>query len=735
MSDIPQALTPNTWPVGTEVILTQVPWDANYRDIVVWDSQEERDDYFDGLYADSKRWTSKQFSYLPPNDPISIPVPYSAAYKYNYVVVQNPMQPVEYEEKPIKLCYFITSATYVNPQTTMITLQLDVIQTYQFGVRLGSAYIERGHFGLANAKLNVSLDKISGRLLRNYLNVPEGLDVGSEYVMANHEWYPLTEPDTGETGRVIIMSTANLAADPGTVDSPNLNVADGQSADGIPSGCNVYSMTLSTFRDVMLAMQSKSWVAQCIVSISTYPARLLSAGPEVKLFGTGPTINFLGETDTWQGNPMPYATTGNIFQQLSAGVPSDWRSKLYKAYTYPYSVIELTAYNGNSVFLKPELVLGDTLALHVIGCAVAPFARAGIFPTGYGINTYDGTPSNYYQWVGFDGKQHTGNIMPGDFLDTCLWLGDFPQFSIVNSSYLTYLASTSHTRQYQYQSAGWSNSKSLAAAENAYQNATLGANTTQSNFDASLNGLVNSMGQQVINSPMVSFDGWNTSTMAGATPAISIGAFATPSLADVYANSFNSSVAPQWSSLGNMVSNLTGATQNANNVNLARQVAGNNLDYAKFAAQGDYANQIAAINATVQDAALQPPSTAGQMGGQGFMWKNGIVGFAVNYKCATGSAFEAVCQFWARYGYKMNRYFVFGESGTGTTTEMKTLKLMSKFTYWKTTETYLTCATANEAEKDAIRGILEKGVTVWGDPADIGTTALTDNELEHPIDY
>ena len=37
MTETPQKLTPNTWPVGTEVTLMQVPWDANYRDIVIWD--------------------------------------------------------------------------------------------------------------------------------------------------------------------------------------------------------------------------------------------------------------------------------------------------------------------------------------------------------------------------------------------------------------------------------------------------------------------------------------------------------------------------------------------------------------------------------------------------------------------------------------------------------------------------------------------------------------------------
>ena len=726
MTDYPQRLTPNTWPVGTEVALMQVPWDSNYRDIVIWDTQEQRDEYLDTQAGNSKRWTSSKFSYLKPNEPIDIPVPYSAAYKYNYVVVQNPMQPVEYEEEPIRLCYFIMSMEYIAPSTTRIYLQLDLIQTYQFGVRVGSMFVERGHFGMANSKFDTSLDKITAGNLREYLNIPEGLDVGSEYVMANHEWYPLTEPTTNELGRVIIMSTANLAADPGTVDSPNLNVADGQNADGIPSGCNVYSMTLATFRQVMKALQNYSWVAQCIVSISTYPARLLSAGPEVELFGSGPTMNFLGETDTWHANALPYATTGNVFQQLSAGVPPQWRDDMFKAYTYPYSVIELTAYNGNSVFLKPELIIGNTVDLQVIGCAVAPFARAGVFPRNYGLGNYDGTPPNTYAWVGFDGNEHTGSIMAGDFLDTCLWLGDFPQFSIVNSSYLTYLASTTHTRQYQYQSAGWAQAKSLAGAELSYQNAMLGANTTQANYDASLQGLQNAIAQTGISG--LSGTQLFTGDIPGMAATTNTGALMNGTLGTL-AGAVGAS---SWGTASQAAGNLTGATQNANSVNLARQVAGNNLDYAKYAAQGDYANQIAAINATVQDAALQPPSTAGQMGGQGFMWKNGIVGFAVNYKTVTGSAFNAICQFWARYGYKMNRYYNFGSQGAAN---MPKLKLMDKWTYWKCSETYITCARANETEKDGIRGILEKGVTVWGNPDDIGNAALDSNGVAHYLDY
>lgn len=710
MAETPQKLTPNTWPVGTEVTLMQVPWDANYRDIVIWDDLQQRNAYLDAQALSGTGWRSKRFSYCRPNEPISVPIPYSAAYKYNYAVVQNPMQPVDGEEQPLKLCYFILSTDYVAPGTTQLTLQLDVIQTYQFGVCLGNVFVERGHMGVSNAVFKNGVQNLQGQYLRKYLNVPEGLDVGDSYVMANHEWYPLTDASTFDIGKIIIISSADLAADPGTTDNPNLNVADGQNADGIPSGCNVYSMTLSTFKAVLNAMKEKSWVAQCIQSVSTFPARLLSAGTDVQLFGnSGITMQFLGETDTLELPLKTYATTGNIYQQLSNGVPDGYHD-LYKAYTYPYSVIELTAYNGNSVFVKPELVYGNTLALTVIGCAVAPFARIGVFPTNYGQAFEGGQPVNYnqYTWHGFDGSDHTGVIPSGDFLDSCLWLADFPQFSIVNSNYITYLASTAHTRAYRYESAGWQNAKSNAASDLAY---------TQAMNQTALNE-ANRYDQGPIGAPQIA-------NYAGqAMGAIESGLNRLTGQPAVSSNEVTLAGAANYLAqrqTGNLAFN---ATQD-----LSRQVAGQNLDYAKYAARGDYANQIAAINATVQDAALQAPSTAGQMGGQGFMWKNGLVGFAVNYKTAGGAAMRTVCDFWSRYGYKIQRFYNF--SGA----KMAALKIMDHFSYWKVSETYITCAKANEAEKDAIRGVLEKGVTVWGDPSEIGNIAPVANAPLYNIEY
>ena len=124
-------------------------------------------------------------------------------------------------------------------------------------------------------------DRKDGLALNKYFSLPEGLDVGSEYVPCARE--VITINSTEHPPKIIFISTANLAADPGTTANPSLNVADGQFVDGLPSGCNVYWVALDKFRAVMKAMKDKSWVAQCIVAIYAFPGALLTDGPAVKL--------------------------------------------------------------------------------------------------------------------------------------------------------------------------------------------------------------------------------------------------------------------------------------------------------------------------------------------------------------------------------------------------------------------------------------------------------------------
>jgi hypothetical protein len=79
---------------------------------------------------------------------------------------------------------------------------------------------------------------------------------------------------------------------------------------------------------------------------------------------------------------------------------------------------------------------------------------------------------------------------------------------------------------------------------------------------------------------------------------------------------------------------------------------------------------------------------------------------------------RTIGDYWLRFGYAVQK---FGSIPAN-------FKAMSKFTYWKLQETYIISAPMPESFKQAIRGIFEKGVTVWSNPSDIGNIDISDNE-------
>lgn len=697
--DASQVLTPSIWPTGTHVRLLDVPWDSAYRDVVAWSSAEERDRWF---ASRAGSWFSSNFQNLRPGEPISVPVPYSSVYKYNYIVVTNPQQPVDDEGPARSYFYFITGVQYLSPQATRLTLQLDVMTTYAGGITYGNAYVDRGHIAMANSNARVK----DGCALNKYFSLPEGLDVGSEYVPCARE--VITINSTEHPPKIIFISTANLAADPGTTSNPSLNVADGQFVDGLPSGCNVYWVALDKFRSVMKAMKDKSWAAQCIVAIYAFPGALLTDGPSVKLFGNGPEMHFIGTTANYNVGDKPYWETKNMFSQIAEGLRPAHAEDVDKLYCYPYSVIELSTLTGNPVFLKPNLVKGDHLVIQWMGCCLAPFAKAGFFAENYGDP--EGRMGGYsYTYTDFEGKTKTGSIAGGDFLDTCVWLTDFPQFSFVNNAYLTYIASTTHTRDYQYSSAGWQLDRANMTANTGYQNAQRD---------------ISSQREQWSNSP-VGF-GSNVAQRMWSSPIIDAGGFTTPSLSDLAGMATQNASLAGWNAQ-NTVANATGAGSLNAKLSGQSDIADNNLELARNAAKGDYQNAIAGINATVQDAALTPPSTVGQSGGQGFNWKNGLVCITVTYKTLSGASLSAVADYFRRYGYSVRRFLTLGS--------VRHMLCMSKFAYWRAMGASLTCADANESERETMRGIIEKGVTLWDAPESIGNTAATDNTARDGYSY
>lgn len=682
--------SPVEWPTDSQVMLCKVPWDASYKDVVYFASESARNDYFRGVAQDSESVKIKHMTYLKPREPVTVNVPYSKCYQYNYLTVENPTLPVPGEVTPPILFYFITSVSYVAPNTTALELQLDVWTSYIYRCRFGTGFLERGHYPMRELYVSDRRDvsRINPTYLQKWASAPEGLDVGDEYPVCNHEWKGISNPEGGGW-KVVVTSTVNLAADWGSKESPNLETADGQKTDGLIGGCNVYSFTSDNFKQFMEAVKSAPWAAKGIVNITCFPSGLLTDGPNVSLGGV--EANFLGETP--DGTAWFY--TGNIFQQLSNGIPNKYHW-MHKFFAYPYSVIEWTNYTGAPVNFKPQFCRtwknGDTgedgvLMMYVQSCAANPGMRVCVYPWGYGGNFNPASggmvePINY-QYATMDGVR-MGNLQAGFNTDVSIWFQGFPQFTLVNDEYVNYLASSVNSRNFSYQSAGWSLAKSNATAQLGYDQTMQSLAVAQQNKDIQnvadvANGVLSAVG----------------SLASGSIGGALMGA------------------------AGTGVNLVSSNMQFANTQNLTASQAGQNYQLAQWANQGDYQNTIAGINATVQDAALTQPSIVGQSGGDGFNLTNGLMGIEVRYKTLDAMHAQIIGDYWGKYGYAFQQIVNLGRLN---------MHQMEYYTYWKFTDVYIENAACAESDKDTIRGIFSKGVTVWRDPAQIGTVMPYDNK-------
>lgn len=672
--------SPVEWPNDSRVMLCKVPWDASYKDVVYFSSESARNNYFGGLAQNSASIKIKKMTYLKPREPVTVNVPYSQCYQYNYLTVENPTLPVPGEVTPPILFYFISNVSYVAPNTTALELQLDVWTTYVYRCRFGTGFLERGHLPMKRLydENRRDVSTIDNSNMLRYASVPEGLDIGNEYVTVNHEWKDISNP-SGGGWRVIITSTVNLAADWGSKTSPNLECADGQQVDGLISGCNVYMLDFENFKYFMEKIKNSPWAAKGIIDITCFPSGLLTDAPDIELNGV--PAKFLGETP----DESAWFETGNIWQQLSNGIPREYHW-MHKFFAYPYSCMEWTNFQGSPLVLKPELcaTIDGTVQMFATACAANPGMRIAVWPGLYGYTpgvsyTNQVIPYEYATLSGI--KQ--GVLRPGNNLDNAVWFQGFPKFTLVNDEGALSIAQRVNTLNASYAGAGWANAKSNASA-------TLGYNQTMQALDtAQQNKNIQNMAD-VANGALSAVGSLASGSVGGALMGAA----------------------------GTGVNLYSSNAQFANTQNLTASQATQNYQLAQWANKGDYEQQLATLNASVQDAALTQPSIVGQTGGDAFNLTNGYMGIEVRYKVINVDAVRVIGDYWGKYGYACRECVNMAAFG---------LHQMRYYTYWKFTDIYIENASCAESDKDAIRGIFSKGVTIWRKPDEIGTVMPYNN--------
>lgn len=708
------------WTPGTTVMLCNVPWNNDYRDIVHYESKAALNTYLDTAARTGPKITIDKMTHCRMGMPIRLNLPFAQAFKYNYIRVVNNAQPVTAhsnsgahadvtETGAQTLYYFITDVRYLAPNTTEIFIQLDVWQTFCHDVTFGNCYIERGHVGIANAN---AFDNNG----RDYLTIPEGLDVGNEYVISKtYEHVFVDNHDEATDIAVMVMSTTSLFGPYGTVDAPKLTMAQGSSYGGTPNGCDIYLFAdRDDFRAYMLFMADKPWVTQGIVSVTavSYAATISSTTVTESLSwveGGPPFLRLIsggGDGDVLDITLPEFDATATIKDRR--WLAQDWRdgllparyASLKKFLTFPYTAVELTTYSATPIVLKPECMPGDDIVVLQKAFMGQPNPRIVYIPYKYNADNDSPVVVNELGAIINDG---------GEMFDFMTGIFDLPTFSVVNDGYLQYMAANRNAIAFQHQSADWSQQRAIMGANASYGNAnqSIGLGLEQSRIGVGGMYEGNNIAQ----------DALAQRTLLGNAQALLGGGGVAGAARQVGGNIAESAIAANQMNKQtalNAGQNLKSAYASAG---AGRAIADTNLAYAQSAAQGDYANAIASINARVQDAKLIQPTTAGQLGGDVFnlaMFKWGV--FA-KVKTLQPAVMAAIGEFWLRYGYSINRFGRMPED----------FQVMTKFTYWKLRETYLASGACPETFRQTIRGIFEKGVTVWANADDIGMIDIADN--------
>ena len=678
-----------TWTAGTSVTLHNVPWNSDYRDIVRFDDQEALDTYLleqSGPQVNIEGMTHARVGY-----PVRIPISFNRAFKYNYLRVTNPAQPVMNGDDPRTFYYFINGVTMVAPNTTELILQLDLWQTFGYGISFGNCYIERGHIGIANEAAFTNWG-------RDYLTTPEGLDIGNEYEIYQQYAHSIASARDGEPDfEVLVVSATALDEDPGTVEAPKLQSAKGSMMENLPNGAEIYLFNSAEhFKEFMNAMNDKPWVTQGIMSVQAVPPM-----GRYGISTTGKAIAGVSVNEVNGGSLIrPYVNLKSGWRN-SLNLGRYWR--LSKFVTFPYTVLEMTSYTGTPLILKPECMQSHDIGVVEVPHIAPPNARVAFYP--YRYNATNDSP-------GFSDDKGVVND-GGEFLDMITGIMNMPTFSVVNNGYMQFMASNANGIAYQHTSADWSQNRALAGNQTSYDQASAGIGLSKdlnnqgvgaSNAQAKLSmDTQRSQGLQAAGNATV--NGFRSLDPIGMAQGVA-------NAAVTYAIGTNQT------NQANAIATGLSSGQNRSTTENMGYLRDTNKTLADWSANGDYQNQIAGINARVQDAKLTQPTTAGQVGGDAFNLAVYRWGVDIKVKRLTPAYMNAIGEYWLRYGYAINR---FGQMPAS-------FMVMEKFTYWKLKETYITASNCPEVFKQAIRGIFEKGVTVWANPSEIGTIDIADNE-------
>lgn len=530
------------WIPNTKVKLCSVRWNSDYSDVVKFDTDQLRDEWFDELptdpYCEIVLNTNKQ---LGSDNTVKVPVPYDRASQFNYCVVDIPIAtsadaPLDYESDYgfHRWFFFVTDFVQVNPSTTLLTLSLDVWTQYINSVGITYMVLERGHAPVAatdvdtylanpmdNSDLLLAPDENFGNdtvsrgsrfipfgngekwlciasvcppnMLSQLGTVTDGVSSSySDPVFSDEEGYPNDAMRWGHQYHVDGFGFGSGRDYSGvTTAVGNVGSSDGR----IPNNVSMYAVPAGdAFGGSLLA----DLVMVCPTFLRTVMACFVVAR---EMFDTGNQHNLAGHVIyEVRGNSRDL---GDVTLTKDMFAYPDEYAGFAKLYTYPYAQLEVTDNEGKSATVRIETTSG--IRAHAVTSLAFPYLNMRMFLTGIG-----GSGSESYQWRDLSGV-HDEQMRNSDWYRFCYDFG-IPTFALYmdgatswqvqnwnralgnarNSALINYHNSVRQANNVManaIDASDTSQTNSNNSARNAYTNAVNSANTSQTNTNNEANTL------------------------------------------------------------------------------------------------------------------------------------------------------------------------------------------------------------------------------------------------------
>ena len=433
------------------ISLHSVAWDSSYTDVVAFDDEDSRDEWF-ASHRGARVDLSTAVQRVP-RQSVRVPLPYNAAVAYNYATIDLPVltsagKPLDYEDRKLeKVCFFISDAQYLTPSVTELYLELDVWQTYSYKMDVRSMMLAQGHAPMRELDADAYLRDPHANCANLTAREPEEgeraddvralevadmsrgdkmlvlalpLDAGAMASLEAGEQASSTPPvfsdeqrRDGYQLRVSGYEWAPSGARFGeTALDANYNPASGA---GIIDQFRLYAVdTESAARFLEAASKTIPHVVAAIRFAAVMPKALIRFSGEVMCIGY--RLHIVDQS------PLEVAESVFELDKSKWGYPSDI-ADIAKLYTWPYSYIEMTDDDGNAHEIRIEDIEGSRLSVSTVAALSSLALKVRSFPVNLGASG-----GIVLDWKTLDGSSKTA-FVKSDFVPRLIeW--DIPTYSL-----------------------------------------------------------------------------------------------------------------------------------------------------------------------------------------------------------------------------------------------------------------------------------------------------------------